>query len=278
MRHDEHYVEALSASAGTPVGRMVAIDLLDPNPGQPRQLMGDLSELMASVAEKGVIEPLIVRQRDGRFQIIAGERRWRAAQRAGLREVPVVVQEVDTRSAFERALVDNLQRSDLGPLEEAAAFQRLIDEFGLTQDQVADRIGKDRSTVANAIRLLKLPPQVRQLVEDGRLAMGHARTLLGLEDAAAIEKAARTVVARGLSVRATEALVKTARDPERESRAKARPVAPTKTAAVRDLEQRLTQSLGSPVEITEMEPGKTGSIAIRYLDLDHLDRLLDRLL
>ena len=260
------------------------IEELYPSPEQPRSKFDEtqLAELAESIKAHGVIAPLVVRPRPsadgGGYFLIAGERRWRAAQRAGLREVPVVVQEVDTRSAFERALVDNLQRSDLGPLEEAAAFQRLIDEFGLTQDQVADRIGKDRSTVANAIRLLKLPPQVRQLVEDGRLAMGHARTLLGLEDAAAIEKAARTVVARGLSVRATEALVKTARDPERESRAKARPVAPTKTAAVRDLEQRLTQSLGSPVEITEMEPGKTGSIAIRYLDLDHLDRLLDRLL
>ena len=153
--------------------------------------------------------PLVVRPRpEGGYYLIAGERRWRAAQRAGLHEVPVVVQEVDTQVAFERALVENVQRSDLGPLEEAAAFQRLVDEFGLTQDQVAERIGKDRSTVSNAIRLLKLPPVVRQMVEDERLSMGHARALLGLEEAAAIERAARTVVDKGLSVRATEALVK----------------------------------------------------------------------
>lgn len=259
------------------------VEELYPSPEQPRSKFDEaqLAELADSIKAHGVIAPLVVRPRPaadgGGYFLIAGERRWRAAQRAGLRNVPVVVQEVDTRSAFERALVDNLQRSDLGPLEEAAAFQRLIDEFGLTQDQVADRIGKDRSTVANAIRLLKLPPEVRQLVEDGRLAMGHARTLLGLEDAAAIEKAARTVVARGLSVRATEALVKNARAPERDSR-KARRTASAKTPAVRDLEQRLTQSLGGPVEIAETEPGKAGRIEIRYLDLDHLDRLLDRLL
>jgi ParB family transcriptional regulator, chromosome partitioning protein len=182
---------------------------------------------------------------------------------------------VDTRSAFERALVDNLQRADLGALEEAAAFQRLIDEFGLTQEQVADRIGKDRSTVANSIRLLKLPAPVRQLVEDDRLSMGHARALLGLDDGLAIEQAARAVVARGLSVRATEALVKKTRNPER---AKPRRATPTKTASVRDLEERLTKSLGGPVEITEDEPGKAGHIEIRYMSLDHLERLLDRLL
>lgn len=263
---------------------MAGVEALYPSPEQPRSKFDEtqLAELAESLKLHGVIAPLVVRPRPatdgGGYFLIAGERRWRAAQRAGLREVPVVVQQVDTRGAFERALVDNLQRSDLGPLEEAAAFQRLVEEFSLTQDQVADRIGKDRSTVANSIRLLKLPPAVRQLVEDGRLAMGHARTLLGLDDAEAIEKAARIVVARGLSVRATEALVKNARAPERERTAKPSRAVPVKTASVRDLEQRLTRSLGGVVEITEDEPGKTGRIEIRYLSLDHLDRLLDRLL
>src|SRR5512146_1906929 len=154
------------------------IEELYPSPEQPRRKFDEaqLAELAESIKTHGVIAPLVVRPRPegGGYFLIAGERRWRAAQRAGLREVPVVVQEVDTRSAFERALVDNLQRADLGALEEAAAFQRLIDEFGLTQEQVADRIGKDRSTVANSIRLLKLPAPVRQLVEDDRLSMGHA--------------------------------------------------------------------------------------------------------
>lgn len=260
------------------------IEQLFPSPEQPRRKFDEaqLAELAESIKAHGVIAPLVVRPRPpadgGGYFLIAGERRWRAAQRAGLHEVPVVVQAVDTRGAFERALVDNLQRADLGPLEEAAAFQRLIDEFGLTQDQVAERIGKDRSTVANSIRLLKLPPGVRQLVEDNRLAMGHARTLLGLEDPEMIEKAARTVVARGLSVRATEALVKSARNPDRDPNARKKRVAAEKTASVRDLEQRLTKSLGGQVEISEDEPGKAGRIEIRYVSLDHLDQLLDRLL
>src|SRR5260221_9872124 len=155
------------------------IEELYPSPEQPRRKFDEtqLGELAESIKTHGVIAPLVVRPRPvadgGGYYLIAGERRWRAAQRAGLREVPVVVQEVDTKGAFERALVDNLHRADLGALEEAAAFQRLIDEFGMTQDQVAERIGKDRSTVANSIRLLKLPPGARQLVEDNRLMMGH---------------------------------------------------------------------------------------------------------
>jgi len=256
----------------------VGIEELYPSPEQPRRHFDEaqLAELADSMKVHGVITPLIVRPRSaGGYFLIAGERRWRAAQRAGLREVPVVVQEVDQQAAFERALVENLQRSDLGPLEEAAAFQRLVDEFGLTQDQVAERIGKERSTVANAIRLLKLPAAARQLVEDQRLAMGHARALLGLDDTAAIERAARTVVERGLSVRQTEALVKKLRAP---TKARPRAAAPGKSASVRDLEERLTRALGGPVTIEEDEPGKAGRIEIRYLDLDHLDRLLDRLL
>ena len=254
------------------------IEEVYPGPEQPRHHFAEaeLVELADSIKVHGVIVPLVVRPRpEGGYYLIAGERRWRAAQRAGLHEVPVVVQEVDTQVAFERALVENVQRSDLGPIEEATAFQRLVDEFGLTQDQVADRIGKDRSTVSNAIRLLKLPPVVRQMVEDERLSMGHARALLGLDEPAAIERAARTVVDKGMSVRATEALVKKDRAPE-----KARPRTPPaqKSASVRDLEERLTKALGGPVNITESEPGKSGTIEIKYLSLDHLDRLLDRLL
>lgn len=249
-----------------------------PGPEQPRHNFDEtqLGELADSIKVHGVIVPLVVRPRpEGGYFLIAGERRWRASQRAGLHEVPVVVQEVDSQVAFERALVENLQRSDLGPIEEAVAFQRLCDEFGLTHEQIAERIGKDRSSVSNAIRLLKLPPTVRQMVEDERLSMGHARALLGFEEPAHMERAARMVVDKGLSVRATEALVKKAREPESEN-AKAKPA--TKSASVRDLEERLTKALGGPVSITEDEPGKAGRIEIKYLNLDHLDRLLDRLL
>ena len=270
------------ASTAAPTSRTyfaAGIEQLYPSPEQPRRNFDDtqLAELAESIKVHGVIAPLVVRpRREGGYFLIAGERRWRAAQRAGLHEVPVVVQEVDTQVAFERALVDNVQRADLGAIEEATAFQRLIDEFGLTQDQVADRIGKDRSTVANSIRLLKLPPAVRQLVEDDKLSMGHARALLGLEEPAEIERTARHVVDKALSVRATEALVKKARTPEIRDPRKA--VKPSKSASVRDLEERLTKSLGGPVVITEDTPGKAGRIEIRYLNLDHLDRLLDRLL
>jgi ParB family chromosome partitioning protein len=258
------------------------IEQLYPSPEQPRRRFDDaeLAELAESIKVHGVIVPLVVRPRGGAergYYLIAGERRWRAAQRAGVHEVPVVVQEVDSQVAFERALVENVQRADLGPLEEAAAYQRLVDEFGLTHERVAERIGKDRSTIANSIRLLKLPPATRQLVDDGRLTTGHARALLGLglDEAAAIDRAARQVVDRALSVRATEALVKKLRSP---SRGRSRASAPQKSASVRDLEERLTRSLGGPVAITEDAPGKAGVIAIRYLDLDHLERLLDRLL
>ncbi|MBA3463857.1 MAG: ParB/RepB/Spo0J family partition protein [Deltaproteobacteria bacterium] len=256
------------------------IEELYPSPEQPRRKFADdkLAELADSIRVHGIIVPLVVRPRPGGgFFLIAGERRWRAAQRAGVHEIPVVVQDVEEGEALERALVENLQRADLGPLEEAAAFQRLVDEFGLTQDEIGTRIGKDRSTVANTMRLLKLPPAVRQMVEDEAMTMGHARALLGLESPDAIEIAARKVIAKQLSVRATEDLVKKARDPE-----SARPRSPAppaqKSASVRDLEERLTRALGGPVVITEDEPGKAGHIEIRYMDLDHLDRLLDRLL
>jgi ParB family chromosome partitioning protein len=253
------------------------IEEIYPSPEQPRRRFDEakLAELAGSIKVHGIITPLVVRPREGGgYYLIAGERRWRAAQKAALHELPVVLQEVNGQAAFERAIVENVQRSDLGPLEEAAAFQRLVDEFGLTQDQVAERIGKDRSTVANVIRLLKLPPVVRQLVEDDKLSMGHARALLGLEDAPAIERVARQVVDKALSVRAAEALVKKLRTPEKPSA----PKPAGKSASVRDLEERLTRAVGGPVTITEDEPGKAGRIEIRYLDLDHLDRLLDRLL
>ena len=260
------------------------IEDLYPSPEQPRHLFDEikLGELADSIRVHGIIVPLVVRPREsGGYFLIAGERRWRASQRAGLHEVPVVVQDVEESVALERALVENLQRADLGALEEAGAYQRLVDEYGLSHEEIARRIGKDRSTVANAIRLLKLPAPVRQLVEDERLSMGHARALLGLEEPAAIERAARDVVDKQLSVRATEALVKKARRGDAgggERPGKPREAPRSKSASVRDLEERLTRSLGGPVVITEDEPGKAGRVEIRYLDLDHLERLLDRLL
>ena len=163
MRHDEHYVEALSTSAGNPVGRMVPIDLLDPNPNQPRQVMGDLSELMASVAEKGIIEPLIVRNRGGRYQIIAGERRYHAAVQVGLREVPVVVRDADDVEVMELALVENLQRKDLTAFEEAEALSQLAEQCAYTHEDMARKLGKSRTSVTESLSLNNMPDEVRNL-------------------------------------------------------------------------------------------------------------------
>jgi ParB family chromosome partitioning protein len=273
---------AAAVAAAAPVNRdyfPAPIADIHPSPEQPRKRFAEpeLAELAASIATQGIIQPLVVRARpDGGYWLIAGERRWRAAQRAGLREVPVVVQKVSSRDAFERALVENLQRADLNPIEEAEAFQRLVSsEYGYTQEQVATRVGKDRATVANSLRLLKLPRGVRGMVEEGRLTMGHARALLALDSVGDIETAARTVAARGLSVRATEAMVRRRREGKP---AAGKPEPRAKSASVRDLENRLTQSLGAPVAISEDSPGASGTIQITYTDLDDLDRLLERLL
>ena len=175
MRHDEHYVEALTSSAGAPVGRLVAIDLIDPNPNQPRQVMGDLSELMASIAEKGIIEPIVARQRGGRFQIVAGERRYQAAVQVGLREIPVVIREVDDTEIIEIALVENLQRKDLTAFEEAEALHGLATRCSYTHEDMARRLGKSRSSITESLSLNGMPDEVKNLC---RLADIHSKSLL----------------------------------------------------------------------------------------------------
>jgi ParB family transcriptional regulator, chromosome partitioning protein len=175
MRHDEHYVEALAASAGSPIGRLVAIDQIDPNPNQPRQVMGDLSELMASIAEKGILEPLVVRQRGERFQIVAGERRYQAAIQVGLRELPVVIRDVDDAEMLELALIENLQRKDLTPFEESEALQSLAERCGYTHEDLARRLGKSRSSVTESLTLNAMPDEVRNLC---RLADISSKSLL----------------------------------------------------------------------------------------------------
>jgi ParB family chromosome partitioning protein len=175
MRHDEHYVEALAQSAGTPIGRLVPIDQIDPNPNQPRQVMGDLSELMASIAEKGILEPLVVRQRGDRFQIIAGERRYQAAVQVGLRDLPVVVRDVDQTEMLELALIENLQRKDLTPFEEAEALHGLAERCGYTHEDLARRLGKSRTAVTESLALNAMPEPIRNLC---RLADISAKSLL----------------------------------------------------------------------------------------------------
>jgi len=175
MRHDSHYVEALASSAGSPIGRLVPIDRVAPNPEQPRQVMGDLSELMASIAEKGVIEPLVVRQRGNRYQIVAGERRYQAAVQLGLRELPVVIREVDDNEMVEVALVENIQRKDLGPFEEAEALASLTDRCGYTHEDLAKRLGKSRTSITESLSLAEMPTEVRNLC---RLADISSKSLL----------------------------------------------------------------------------------------------------
>jgi ParB family transcriptional regulator, chromosome partitioning protein len=175
MRHDEHYVDALAASAGAPVGRVVPIDQIDPNPNQPRQMMGDLSELMASIAEKGIIEPLVVRQREDRYQIVAGERRYQAAVQVGIRELPVVIRDVDDNEVIELALVENIQRKDLTPFEEAEALQALAERCGYTHEDLARKLGKSRTSVTESLSIATMPEDIRQLC---RLADISSKSLL----------------------------------------------------------------------------------------------------
>jgi len=257
---------------------LLPIEAVKPSRVQPRKVFNEarLNELAESIRTQGIIEPLVVRHREnGGYDIIAGERRWRAAQKAGLREVPVLIKDVVETRAFEMALVENLQREDLNPIEESEGYQRLISEFGYTQEMLASRVGKDRSTVANALRLLRLPESVRALVVNEKLSMGHARALLGLESLPAMEQLARQATARGLSVRAVEALVRKARD-----QSPAGPGKPTKkkpSAAARDLGERLQRALGTRVSVVEASP-TTGRLEIHYHSLDELDRLLEQLL
>ena len=249
------------------------IEDVHPTPDQPRRHFDEvrLAELAQSIRAEGVLQPLLVRRRDGGgYWLIAGERRWRAAQRAGLREIPVVIRDVAAAQAFELALVENIQRADLDPLEEAQAYRRLLDEHGHTQEELAARVGKDRTTIANAVRLLKLPPAVQAMVHDGALSMGHARALLSLDDPAQVERAARAVADKGLSVRATEALVRRAGEAQA-------PAEPRKSASVRHVEERLMRALGAKVRLRDRGQNRGGTIEIGYANLDDLDRILTQL-
>jgi ParB family chromosome partitioning protein len=258
------------------------LEKIVPQKGQPRQRFDTdkLDELASSIREHGLIEPLVVRRVPGAdtFELIAGERRWRALQRAGLREALVVVKDVDDKHSFELALIENVQREDLNAIELAEACDRLVRDHGYTQERLAERLGKDRTTIANVLRLLKLPARVRAKVAASELSEGHARALLGAGDGAAIEQLAERVLRQGLSVRATEALVRTHAKTHGKGGAGARAPAGEggKSTSVRDLELRLTRALGTKVTVEDR--GNKGQIAIPYADLDALDRIIDRLL
>jgi len=253
--------------------RRVPIEFISPNPRNPRRNFAedDLSELADSIREHGIVQPVVVRPSaaDGRFEIIAGERRWRAAQRAGLNEVPVIVRDVDDRVALELAIIENVQRADLNPVEEAAGYQQLMDEHNYTQADLGQVIGKSRSHVANTLRLLKLPQSVRDMITDGSLTAGHARTLVTATDP---EGLAKRIIEEGLSVRQAEALAAAPDSVEQRTT-----VRREKDADTRSLEKLLSDHIGLKVAINHKEKGGELRVAYKTLEqLDELCRLLQR--
>jgi ParB family transcriptional regulator, chromosome partitioning protein len=260
--------KSLGAVASAPAERELPIDHITPNPRQPRTTFDEdtLEELSASIRANGMIQPLLVRPCDSGFELVAGERRLRAAQRAGLRHVPVVVRELSDAESLEIALIENVQRSDLSPLEEAAGYQRLVDEFGHTQEAIAAQVGKSRSAIANSLRLLRLPEPIKQDIARGRLTAGHARALLSLDDADAQLRAARQILTRQMSVRETEKQVSARRDG-----GKPAPRDPHRQA----VERELGAALGTRVRIRPR--GKGGTIEIEYYSLAELQGLAERI-
>jgi ParB family transcriptional regulator, chromosome partitioning protein len=262
-------VAAAPATAPTDGFLQADIDLIDPSPYQPRTHFREesLEELARSIRVSGIVQPLVVRRVGARYQLIAGERRWRAAQRAALSRVPVVVRNVPEDKALEMTLVENIQREDLNPIEQARAFQRLMDEFMLTQEQVAERTGKERTTIANAVRLLNLETAIQNLVEDGRISSGHARALLGIADGKIRLELARRIARGGLTVRQTEKLatrgLKTASEP-----AIVQHDANTR-AALDDLQRRF----GTRVQLHPIRRGRPGHLVFEYCNAGDLTRI-----
>ncbi len=263
--------ESAAAPAPAPAGqRLIPIDRVDANPNQPRRHFDekDLLDLAGSIKEKGIIQPLLLRThptRPDRFEIVAGERRWRAAQMAGIHEVPAVVRDLDDTEVLELAIIENIQRADLNAVEEAQGYRQLMDRFGHTQERLAEALGKSRSHIANLLRLLNLPEPVLEHLRAGRLSAGHARALVPASNPEAL---ARQVIERDLSVRQTEAL---ARDVVRPEARKA--ASPSKDADTRALEADLTANLRLPVTINHAAGGSAGEIRIRYSSLEELDGL-----
>jgi len=267
-------VQHVENEGGKP--REIPIDLIDRNPFQPRSQVNEdqLAELAASITANGVVQPILVRpQANGRFQLIAGERRWRASQKAGKTTVPAILRQVSDEQAMEITIVENLQRADLNPMEQARAFERLSREFHMTQEQMAVRTGKDRASVSNFLRLLKLPTSVQSRVEAGDLSFGHARALLAFEHAEEMEKAAQRVVSLSLSVRQTETYVQGLLHPEKANKEpKPEPVVDPN---VREVKDRLQRALGLKVSI-EDHNGR-GKVIIEYAKLEDFDTLLEQL-
>ncbi|MEM9145430.1 MAG: ParB/RepB/Spo0J family partition protein [Pseudomonadota bacterium] len=266
----------IGTESSAPRDRMVPIDVIHPNPSQPRRRFDetDLEDLAGSIRELGIIQPLVLRtdpSDPAAYQIVAGERRWRAAQRAQLHEVPAVIRDLDDRGVLEIAIVENVQRSDLNPVEEAQGYAQLIEQFGHTQADLARIVGKSRSHLANLLRLLTLPDEVLEALQAGTLSAGHARALVTAPDPSAL---CRKVIAQGLSVRDTERLAKKAQSPEPSSYTPTK--SPEKDADTRVLEGDLSAAIGMAVRI-EHGVREGGEVRIRYRDLEQLDQLCQKL-
>lgn len=250
------------------------IDLIDPSDLQPRSLFDEakLNELARSITANGVVQPLLLRRKGARFELIAGERRWRAAQQAGLTTVPAVLRNVTDEKVLELALIENIQREDLNPIEEARAYKKLIDTVGLTQETVAERVGRDRSYVTNYLRLLRLPEDLQELLQSGRLTTGHARALLGAEEVDVQRRIARKIIDQDLSVRATEQLVRQLIEP-RPSRSDASTKRQESDANVRAAENKLRRQFGTRVRIVQNRGTDAGKIELEFYTRPDLDRL-----
>ncbi|MCG6551753.1 MAG: ParB/RepB/Spo0J family partition protein [Candidatus Magnetominusculus sp. LBB02] len=249
----------------------VEIEKVFPNPNQPRKRFDDdaLAQLAASIAAQGVIQPVLVcRNGDGTFMLIAGERRWRASNMAGLKKIPCIIRDNNKEDSLEISLIENIQRENLNPIETAAAFQRLVDEFGLKQEEIAVKVGKDRATVANFLRLLNLPPQVRAFIAEGKLTAGHARAILSVSESEAQIDAAAHVINNALNVRETENYCKKLTDAKQE-----RQTPPLKDPYIASVENELIKTLGTKVHISH--DGGKGRIVLEYYSLDELNRLID---
>ena len=268
--------ESPHATEATPVNE-VDIDLIEPNPQQPRTRFADqaLDELAKSIESNGIVQPIVVRRKGERFQIVAGERRWRAAQRAGLRRVPVTLREVTDDKLLEIALIENIQRQELNAVEEARAYRRLLDTLGFTQEELAERVGKDRTMISTSLRLLKLPADVLSLVEDEKLTPGHARALLVIDDPVRQREAAKSIVDLNLSVREAERMIKRDTGPKTIAN---KGVTTSKDPNVRLAETKLMRALGTNVKITTGGKNGGGKIELEYYSSDDLDRLYQRLL
>ena len=255
---------------GKRVFHFCGIEEVQPNPFQPRKAFDDerFKKLVESIREKGILQPLVVRRKADGYELIAGERRWRAAQKAGLKEVPIIIKDVPDSEILELSLIENIQRENLNPVEEAEAFKKLMDHFHLTQEEISRKVGKDRTTIANTIRLLRLPPEIRQSLAEGRISMGHARAFLSLDGPEKQRLALKKALAASLSVRQTESLVKRLRSKG--------PPAPAKNSHQwNEIVEELQRSLGTRVRIVGKK--RRGKIEIEFYSPEQLDRIIELL-